>query len=214
MLYAIVSAYASMPKHWWCSTVDLCTLQELWWIMKSSCKYSGWSGRRGTSNGSQNFKHVVLAFWIFWQLPRWSKVAKCGQMWPRYSSHWLPCTGQPLSPHLTCKFQANGFAQKITETKLNVCGLWTSMGLYGHLWTSGVIWSYLIRGTLDSRTLPAFDWKKWETLPRTWRQASRHLDTSQDHEPASVTNSFIRNPQAPGHNRSWVEHKTKAHTNP
>ena len=203
-----------MPKHWWCSTVDLCTLQELWWIMKSSCKYSGWSGRRGTSNGSQNFKHIVLAFWIFWQLPRWSKVAKWCQMWPRYSSHWLPCTGQPLSPHLTCKFQANGFAQKITETKLNVCSLWTSMGLYGHLWTSGLIWSYLIRGTLDSR--PCLhsigkSEKLFLVLGGKPQDISIHLKTMNQQVSPTASSETLRLPGITGHELSIKPRPTPIH---
>ena len=193
MLYAIVSACASMPKHWWCSTADLCTLREFWWNLKSIeiIKNSGWS-RRGTRNGSWLTRLQTRRFGLLATakvIHGVSNVAKV--LFPLTSLHG-PAAVPPL--HL----QISGQWLR-TETKLDV---------YGHLRTCGLIWSYLIRGKFHSHTLPAFDWKKWETLPRTWRQASRHHKTSQHHEPAIVINSFLRNPQTPGYNRSWVEHKT------
>ena len=103
--------------------------------------------------------------------PRWPNDAKCGQgtLPTDFLARASRCP--PTSP---AKFKPTALhrkSQKQSWTSVVYGPLWASMGLYGHLWRSGLIWSYLIRGTLDSRTLPAFDWKKWETLPRTWRQA-------------------------------------------
>ena len=209
MLYAIVSAYASMPKHWWCSTVDLCTLQELWWIMKSSCKYSGWSGRRGTSNGSQNFKHVVLAFWIFWQLPRWSKVAKCGQgtlptdflaRASRCPPTW-PANFKPTALHRK--------SQKQSWTSVVYGPLWASMDIYGRLVWFDHIWSVGRWTAAPCLHSIGKSEKLFLVLGGKPQDISIHLKTMNQQVSPTASSETLRLRGITG-----VEHKTKAHTNP